>query len=363
MKLALGGGGSGGHVFPALAVAQSLRACTQENVDLLYLGRADGVEATLARDAGLPFRDVSARPIRDRNIVAKLWSLGAVALGVVDAARALYGFRADAVLVTGGFASVPVAIAGWLLRIPVILYQPDIEPGWAVRQIYRVATHVCLTHESSLAGAPRGKSVVTGYPLRAVFAEVDRPMARAHFDLNGSPAVLVAGAVQGARRINDTLATDLTGWIETAQVIHVTGPGDYRRMSQLREALPPTLQHRYRPFEYLGDDFPVALAAADLAVSRAGASVLGEYPATGLAAILVPLPMAGGHQLANARVLAAAGAAVVVEDAATPAELLPAVREILADAERLDEMRRQSAAAAQPNAARNIARVIWEARR
>lgn len=363
MRLALGGGGSGGHVFPGLAVADSLRACAQEDVELLYLGRASGIEATLARDAGIPFRDVSARPIRDRNILAKLWSLGAMSWGVLDAARALRSFRADAVLVTGGFASVPVAVAARLLRLPVVLYQPDIEPGWAVRQLYRFATHVCVTHESSLARAPKGKTVVTGYPLRSVFGEVDRPMARARFHLNGSPTVLVAGAVQGARRINDALAADLGEWVQDTQVIHVTGPADFRRMSALRDALPDNVQHRYQPFEYMGDDFPVALAAADLAVSRAGASVLGEYPATGLAAILVPLPMAGAHQRANAEMLAQAGAAVVMEDAEASESLLPAVREILRDSERLQEMRGQAAAMARPDAARGIARVIWEARK
>ena len=363
MRLALGGGGSGGHVFPALAVAQSLRACAQEDVELLYLGRADGVEATITRDAGIPFRDVSARPIRDRNVLAKLWSLGAMSWGVWDAARALRRFRADVVLVTGGFASVPVAVAARLLRIPVVLYQPDIVPGWAVRQLYRFATRVCLTHESSLARAPQGKTVVTGYPLRAIFDEVDRPMARARFHLNGSPTVLVAGAVQGARRINNALADDLPAWVEAMQVIHVTGPHDFRRLSALRETLPENVRHRYQPFEYMGDDFPVALAAADLAVSRSGASVLGEYPASSLAAILVPLPIAGGHQRANAEMLAAAGAAVVMEDAETPNALLPAVRELVRDSERLQSMRDRAAAVAQPDAARNIARVIWEARK
>lgn len=363
MRLALGGGGSGGHVFPALSIAQSLKACAAESVELLYLGRADAVEATLARDAGVPFRDVTSRPLRDRNPVAKLWSAGAMTWGVWDATRALRRFRADAVLVTGGFASVPVGVAAWLLRIPLILYQPDIEPGWAVRYLYRFATRVCVTHESSLPGAPSGKTIVTGYPLRPIFEDLDRPMARARFHLNGSPTVLVAGAVQGARRINDTLAADLEGWIEFAQVLHVTGPNDFHRMQKLREALPQNLQHRYKPFEYMGDEFPVALAASDLAVSRSGASVLGEYPAAGLAAVLVPLPIAGGHQRANAEVLEAAGAAVVMEDADASTDLTPAVREIVEDAERLAEMRRRAADAAQPEAARNIARVIWEARK
>jgi UDP-N-acetylglucosamine--N-acetylmuramyl-(pentapeptide) pyrophosphoryl-undecaprenol N-acetylglucosamine transferase len=373
MRLALGGGGSGGHVFPALAVAQALRACATEPVELLYLGRADGVEATLARDAGIPFRDVTARPLRDRHLFATHWSAGAMAGGVADAARALRAFKADAVLLTGGFASVPVGIAAWLLRKPVILYQPDIVPGWAVRTLYRFATRVCVTHASSVAEAsgdsapgakaPSAKTTVTGYPLRSVFNDLDRPMARARFHLNGTPTVLVAGAVQGARRINDAVAADLRHWVDFAQIIHVTGPADYRRMQGLRAALPENLQHRYQPFEYMGDDFPTALAASDIAVSRAGASVLGEYPATSLASVLVPLPMAGGHQFANARMLEAAGAAVVMNEADAPDSLLGTVREILQDADRLADMRRHATDAGSPDGARRIAKVIWEARK
>ena len=204
--------------------------------------------------------------------------------------------------------------------------------------------------------------MVTGYPLRPVFADLDRPMARARFNLNGSPTVLVAGAVQGARRINDALAADLPHWIDFAQIIHVTGPADYQRMQALRNALPANVQHRYLPFEYMGDDFPAALAASDIAVSRSGASVLGEYPATSLPAVLVPLPLAGGHQLANARMLEKAGAAVVMDDADAPQALLATVRAIVQDADRLAEMRRQASAAAAPDAARRIAKVIWEAR-
>jgi UDP-N-acetylglucosamine--N-acetylmuramyl-(pentapeptide) pyrophosphoryl-undecaprenol N-acetylglucosamine transferase len=363
MRLVLGGGGSGGHVFPAIAVAEALRACSPNDVEVLYLGRPQSVEAEIAREAELRFRSVSARAIRDRNALAKLWSAGSLIAGVWDAMRALRAFRADAVLVTGGFVSVPIGIAARLLRIPLVLYQPDVEPGWAVRSLYRFATRVCVTHESSLATAPRRKSVVTGYPLRAIFSDLDRPMARAHFHLNGTPAVLVAGAVQGARRINDTLATDLDRWIERAQVIHVTGPGDFPRMKALHDALPENMQHRYQVFEYLGDEFPVALAACDLAVSRAGASVLGEYPASGLPAILVPLPMAGGHQLANARTLEEAGAAIVMNDADAPAQLLPRVTELIAETSRLSAMRQQAMASARPDAARNIAKVLWEVRK
>ena len=363
MRIVLGGGGSGGHVFPALAVAEALRSGVAEEVEVLYLGRGDGVEATLARDAGIPFRDVSARAVRGRNLLAKLWSAGALLLGAWDALRAMRDFRPDVVFVTGGFASVPVAIAARLSRRPLVLYQPDIEPGWAVRALYRIATRVCLTHEASRARAPAGKSVVTGYPLRPLFTELDRPMARAHFNLNGTPALLVAGAVQGAQRINDALSTDLERWIETAQVIHVTGAGDFTRMQQRRETLPQDLRHRYQVYEYMGDEFPVALAACDLAVSRAGASVLGEYPAAGLPAVLVPLALAGGHQRANARELERAGAALVLEDAEAPTRLMTTAMGLLHDAPRLQEMRRQASAAAHPQAARTIAKVLWEVRR
>ncbi len=363
MKVLLGGGGSGGHVFPALAVAHTLREQIPEDLDVLYVGTETGVEAGLVREADVPFASVSARAIRGRNALSQLWSVLAIMQGVRDAVRIMRRYRPNTVLVTGGYASVPVGVAAKLTGTPLVLFQPDVEPGWAVRLLAHLATRVCVTDARSLQRAPGRKSIATGYPLRRVFDDLDRPMARARFQLNGGPAVLIAGAVQGARRINESVDRHLEEWLAAAQIVHVTGPADVRRMRERREALPPALQSRYQVFEYLGDELPIAMAACDLAVSRAGASVLGEYPAAQLPAVLVPLPAAGGHQQRNAEVLENSGAAVIVDDRDVPAQLLPVALGLLQDADRLRGMRRQAAAKARPDASRKIAEVMWEVRR
>ena len=363
MRVLLGGGGSGGHVFPALAVASRLREQISEDLDVLYVGTEQGVEAGLAREANVPFASVSARPVRGRNAVSQVWSVLAILQGVRDAVQIIRRYRPNSALVTGGYVSVPVGIAAKLTRTPLVLFQPDIEPGWAVRLLAHLATRVCVTDARSLQRAPGRKSTATGYPLRPVFDDLDRPMARARFQFNGGPAVLIAGAVQGARRINDCIDRDLEAWLEVAQVIHVTGPVDAQRMRARRDALPTVLQSRYQVFEYLGNELPIAMAACDLAVSRAGASVLGEYPAAQLPAVLVPLPAAGGHQRRNAEVLENSGAAVIVEDSDVPTQLLPVAQELLRDTNRLESMRRQAAAKARPDATRKIAEVVWEVRR
>ncbi len=363
MRLLLGGGGSGGHVFPALAVASALKEGISESLDLLFVGTDTGMEAGLAREAGVPYRAVASRPLRGRLPFSQAWSALTIVAGVWEALRITRRFRPNVIFVTGGHVSVPIGIAAALTRRPLVLFQPDVDPGWATRLLVPIATRVCATDAGSLRRLPARKSVATGYPLRPIFYDLDRPMARARFQLNGSPAILVAGAVQGARRINDAIDRDLERWLALAQILHVTGPLDARRMNERREALPAALQHRYQVYEYLGDDLPVAMAACDLAVSRAGASVLGEYPAAKLPAILVPLPSAGAHQRDNAAVLERAGAALIVEDTELPQRLLSTATALLADRAGLEKMRDNAAAIAHPDAARRIAQVLWEVRR
>ncbi len=363
MRLLLGGGGTGGHIFPALAVTRALEDHISTDLDVLFVGTATGIEAEIVPDAGFAFKGVAARGMRGRNAVSMAWSLGTTAAGVWDATQILRRFRPSVVLVTGGFASVPVGIAAWLLRVPLVVFQPDIEPGWANRVLSRLATRICVSDAQSIQRLPARRTVATGYPLRPVFREIDRPMARARFGLNGSPAILVTGAVRGARQINRAIEADLDRWIDIAQVIHVTGEQDARRLQARRNALPEEKRHRYLPFEYLGDELPMAMAACDLAISRAGASVLAEYPAAGLASVLVPLPGAGGHQRHNAQVLADAGAAVIVQDQAVRPQLLNTASQVLANPERLSEMRRSASARARLDSADRIAEVLWEVRR
>ena len=359
INVLLAGGGSGGHVFPALAVASALERLAPEPPRFLYAGAADGVESDLAAAAGISFAPIAARSIRGRNPASQLVSAGTAALGVFDALGAVRRFDPDVVFLTGGYVSAPVGVAAWLSRRPIVLFQPDVAPGWALRMLAPLARRVCVAHESSRRryGA---RGVVSGYPLREGFLGLDQPLARAHFQLNGAPALLVTGAVRGAQRINSAIAERLPEWLEAAQLIHISGEAEYARLNSLRGQLEPRLASRYRLYPYLAEEMPLAMAACDLAISRAGASVIGEYPAAGLPAVLVPLGEAGGHQRLNAEALQQAGAALIVENERVERDLFGAAAEILADSARLRAMRSRALGLRRLDGAETIAQVLLE---
>ncbi len=361
LRVLLSGGGSGGHVFPAFAVADALRQLCREqdnSVEFCFAGTADGVESELAVEADLPYSTIAARALRGRNFLSKLLSLGATATGVLDAFALMLRYRPHVVFLTGGYVSAPVGIAAWLARRPIVLLQPDIEPGWTLKALAPLASRICVTHQRSSDPHRQSKAVVTGYPLRAGFEDLDKPMARAHFQLNGGPALLVTGAVRGARRINDCIAEHLEHWLSQTQLIHITGRNDFDRLYRLRAKLPPKLQSRYRLYTYMSEEMPLAMAACDLAVSRAGASVMGEYPAAGLPAILAPIGEAGGHQRYNADLLADAGGAVVLDNERITDELFDVTTGLLADRDRLQAMQQAMLKLRRVDAARRIAEVI-----
>ena len=361
LRVLLSGGGSGGHVFPAFAVADALRGLRREaggSVEFRFAGTADGVESELAVEADLPYSTIAARALRGRNLFSKLLSLGATATGVFDALALMLRYRPHVVFLTGGYVSAPVGVAAWLARRPIVLLQPDIEPGWTLRALAPLATMVCVTHQRSTERYQPGKAVVTGYPLRSGFEELDKPLARAHFQLNGGPALLVTGAVRGAQRINDCIADRLEQWLTQTQLIHISGFNDFDRLDQLRANLPPKLRSRYRLYAYMSEEMPIAMAACDLVVSRAGASVMGEYPAAGLPAVLAPIGEAGGHQRYNANLLADSGGAVVLENERVAEDLFDLTTGLLADRDRLQSMREAMLKLRRVEAARRIAEVI-----
>ena len=361
VRILLSGGGSGGHVFPAFAVADALRDLVAEHgdtVEFRFAGTADGIESELAVEADLPYSTIAARALRGRNLLSKCISLGATATGVFDALMLMLRYRPHVAFLTGGYVSAPVGIAAWLTRRPIVLLQPDIEPGWTLRSLAPLANKICVTHQRSTERYRDGLAVVTGYPVRSGFENLDKPLARAHFQLNGGPALLVTGAVRGAQRINDAIADRLDQWLSRTQLIHVSGLNDFDRLSGMREQLPAKLQSRYRLYPYMSEEMPLAMAACDLAVSRAGASVMGEYPAAALPAVLAPLGEAGGHQRYNAQLLADAGGAVVIDNECVRNDLFDLTTALLADQARLRSMREAMIGLRRTNAARRIAEVI-----
>ncbi len=362
MRLALCGGGTGGHVYPALSIAGALERELPpgEKLDVLYIGSPGGAEAEIVERAGLPLRTIAAAPIRGRmpwEMAANAAKMGA---GVSQARTLLREFMPHAVLSTGGYASFPVALAARSRKIPMAIYLPDLYPGWAVRAIAKLAQKIAVTAAESLRKLPAAKGVVTGYPVREDFWKADRAGGRKRLGLDPEEKVLfVTGASQGAHSINQAIASDLAGLLELCEVVHLCGHADEPWLSEIRAGLPDDLSGRYHLFAYLHDDTPWAMAAADLAICRSGASVMGELPAVGLPSVLVPYPYAGGHQRINARYMESHGAAVILDDGDLDG-MLPLVGQLLHDEGRLRAMRGAARRLARPDAASRIAAILLD---
>jgi UDP-N-acetylglucosamine--N-acetylmuramyl-(pentapeptide) pyrophosphoryl-undecaprenol N-acetylglucosamine transferase len=357
VRVIFAGGGTGGHVYPGLAVAQTLRRL-RPDAQPLYAGTGDAEEARIVRAAGLRYTGVRSAGIRARSPLRAARGAALMALGVAQALRLILRFRPRAIFATGGYGTVPIAIAAAARRTPLVLFLPDVYPGWAVRFTARLATRLATTAEPALEFLPDEKTTVTGYPVRPEFFEIDRMQARPRVGLPpGVPVLLVTGASSGAVSLNSSFARHLPQFTTMAYVVHLTGRRDEARMLAYRERLRPAQQAHYRVMGYT-DDMAALMASADLAISRAGASTLGELPAVGLPAVLVPLDLS--DQERNARFLESQGAAVVVRNDEDPARLLQEVQSLLSETERLAGMRRAMTALARPDAARDLARLLIE---
>jgi UDP-N-acetylglucosamine--N-acetylmuramyl-(pentapeptide) pyrophosphoryl-undecaprenol N-acetylglucosamine transferase len=356
MRLLLTGGGTAGHVYPVLSVVEAVRA-QQPDPHLVWVGSHSGIEGDIIRRAGIPFRGIGLRGgVRGVGPLAAVRGALGVVAGTMQALRVIRAERPDVIMATGGYVSVPAVLAGWLLRVPSLIYLPDMEPGWAVKFLAPMSRRIAVTTEDSRKFFAAKKVFVSGYPVRAAFFGQDRKAAREAFGLDPDlRTILVVGGSRGSHNINVALTGTLVHLLLGYQIIHISGQIDIGAMRQVRDDLPSELKRRYKPYGFLNDDMAKAYAAADLVVSRAGASVLGEIPAAGVAAILVPY--AGGHrdQAQNAAFLAAQGAASVIDDAALSPTLLEEEINEITEPARLATMRQAAAAVARPDAASIIA--------
>lgn len=355
LRLWISGGGTAGHVYPGLTVLAASSSASRKPVDATWVGSHRGMEARLAREAGVPFTAVRAAPIVGVPWWRLPWNALQIAAGTIQAWRKLRRGRPDAVLVTGGYVSIPVALAARMAGVPLAVFLPDVEPGRAVSVVARLAQRILTSRPESAAYLNR-EVVVTGYPVRPEVRSARRDDARRALGLPQEATVVLAfGGSQGARVINRAVIDAAGDLLERAHIVHLTGRLDLAQV-QARRAQLGAAGDRWHVHEYLGGtDMALALAAADLVISRAGASILGEYPATGLPALLVPLGIAGGHQNANAHVLEEAGAALVIPNDRLDGHcLLSAVSELLDNPARLRAMAEASRKLDTPGAAERI---------
>jgi len=338
-------------VYPALTVTERV----SDDTDILWVGSEGGMEAELVARANLPYRGIRAAGVHGVSLrqlpgnLVKLWQ------GYKQSKQILKEYKPDVIMFTGGYLAIPMALAG--LTIRTLLFVPDIEPGLALKTLARFSDKIAVSVEDSRRFFTKKEKVeVTGYPLRQDLMKWTKADALAYFGFSSEkPVILFTGGSSGARSINKAVITILKDLLKHYQVIHLTGHLDWETVRAATSNLPQT----YQAFPYL-HEMGAAYAAADLVVSRAGASVLGEYPFFGLPAILVPYPYAWRYQKVNADYLVEREAAILLEDQYLQTQLFAQVEMLVQDKARLQHMQRSMKALSQPQAAERIAHLLYE---
>jgi UDP-N-acetylglucosamine--N-acetylmuramyl-(pentapeptide) pyrophosphoryl-undecaprenol N-acetylglucosamine transferase len=348
-RILLAGGGSGGSATPVLAVAQALRQL-DPGVRFLYVGTHDGPEATLAATQGLPFAAVSSGKLRRYWDARNLSDPFRVLLGIAESYRLVHRFRPTAAFAAGGFAAVPPMVAARLAGAYTVIHQQDVVPGLANRLLVPLATQITMSLGSSAAHFPRGRTTVTGNPVRAEILNAQPSLAIERLELDPSVPLLVAtGGGTGALGLNRLVAAATPLLVERMQVVHLTGRG--------RGAPTRTDSPRYHAIEFLVEEMPHVLAQATIVVTRAGMGTLTELAALRKPSVVVPLP--DSHQWANAQAFARLGAVEVADQAALTGDVLAArVLSLLEDEPRRIHLGHTLAASMPRDAAERIADIL-----
>ena len=340
-----------------------------DELSVLWVGGERGMEADLVKREAIPFQTIPAAGVHGVGLRALPGNLLSLAKGIQASRRILRRYQPDVLFFTGGYVAVPMALAN---RLPMkqgkrprsLVYVPDIEPGLAIKVAARFADHVAVSVDESRGYfAHRPAVTTTGYPLRSGLKSLDRAQARRALGLRtDEPVFLVLGGSKGARSINRALFSALPDLLPEMQVLHISGQLDWPEVEQERLALEDmigtALAARYHPYPYLYEEMGAALASADLALSRAGASTLGELPLFSLPAILVPYPYAWRYQKVNAEYLVQHGAAVLLRDDELAEQMVKVVHSLMSDLDRRREMQQAMSRIAQPQAAQKVAELL-----
>ncbi|MGQ9498029.1 MAG: undecaprenyldiphospho-muramoylpentapeptide beta-N-acetylglucosaminyltransferase [Desulfotomaculales bacterium] len=363
MRFIISGGGTGGHIYPALAIADGLRS-RHPTAEILYAGTTNGLEYDLVRRAGYRFYAVSAAGLQRRIAAGNLVAMWRAARGFAEAWVLVSRFKPDVVVGTGGYVCGPVVLAAVCQRVPTLIHEQNAFPGLTNRILSRFASCTALTFADAIRYLPRKARVrVTGLPVRPEVLGARREEARACYGLGDIFTVVSFGGSRGARTINKAM-------VEVCRVLkddpavrlyHATGRAQYdaflEAIKDARVSLAGAPNIKVEPYFY---DIARLLAAADLVVSRAGASTIAEITALGRPSILVPYPFAtGNHQEYNARALVRRGAAVLLPDRELTGDvLLRLIEELRQDVERRQRMAQAARALGKPDALERLLGII-----
>jgi UDP-N-acetylglucosamine--N-acetylmuramyl-(pentapeptide) pyrophosphoryl-undecaprenol N-acetylglucosamine transferase len=378
LRILVTGGGSSGHISPALAIIQAIKELaaqpdTDWTPEFLYVGGRRGLEKDQVTAAGIKFVGIETGKLRRYLSLENLTDQFRLPIGLFQSLAIVRRFRPDAVLSTGGYVAVPPVVAAALRRVPVIIHEQTVQIGLANRITSRFATRIALSFPSALdelAPRLRAKAEVFGNPVRGVIFNGDRDEAVriCGFDPadNDLPAVYVTGGSQGARVINRAVEAALPNLLTFCRIVHQCGrqpagdEQDYDRLQARVAALPAALQRRYYVTRFVAEEIKHVFALADVVVGRAGAGTVTEICTLGKPAIYVPLvPTGGDEQNRNARMCVDAGAATIIPQAEIDGErLVSDLRSLLADRQQLNNMGATALTLARPHAARELAEAV-----
>jgi UDP-N-acetylglucosamine--N-acetylmuramyl-(pentapeptide) pyrophosphoryl-undecaprenol N-acetylglucosamine transferase len=348
MRVILAGGGTGGHVIPALAIAQELKNAFSAQV--LFVGTARGIENRLVPAAGFPLQLIQVGALNQVSLATRLKTAIGLPGAVWESRRMLAEFQPDVVIGVGGYASGPAMLAAIMKGTPTLAFEPNVVPGFANRAVARWVSAAAVHFEETAEYF--GNAEITGVPVRKAFFEI-----AGQRDESGPPTLLVFGGSQGAHAINQAVIQclpELVAQVPEIHIIHQTGERDYNDARAAYEQAKVSAE-----VQAFTNDMPGVFARADLLLCRSGASTVAEITAAGKPAIFVPFPRAADdHQRVNAQALERAGAAVVLEETQLDQVwLVETVSTLLGDRPRLRAMSQAARALAHPNAARDIARM------
>ncbi len=359
MRLVLVGGGTAGHIFPTIAVARQLSALSGPAVELRVVCGSRDLDCLLYRDVDLDVVPLPARGIVGVDWWRLPWRGWLLIQSLLLVWREFSRRRPDAVVASGGYVSAPVLLVSWLRRIPAVIFSGDAALGWATRVMAPLASVATIAFEEARGQIWRTPVEMVGYPIRSAFSSPDATTGRTALGVpETDPLILVMGGSQGSHVINEALRADLSCLLEKAQIVHVSGQRDYQALAAARDQLPASQRGRYRLHDFIHSGFANLLAAADVVVSRAGATSVAELSAVGAPAVLIPGQFGAGHQVATATAMATAGAAVMLSESDLKSgHLGRTLLNLLNDRSRLVRLSEATRSRGRPRAARQIAQI------
>ena len=355
----IAGGGTGGHIYPAIAIARAWQE-RDPSRRVVFVGTEKGLEKTIVPKAGFPLEFVSVGGLKGKGGLDLVRNLARLPVGFVQAWRVVGRYQPSIVLGVGGYSSGPVLAAAAMRGIPTMIHEQNAYPGLTNRMLAKIVRAVAVAFSDALPRLKRADGVVTGNPIRREFFDAQRPASQP----GAKKRLLIFGGSQGSRILNDTMTGALLFMArlkDQVEIVHQTGPNELEKVKKAYQSSPFP---QTRVVAYL-DPIVGEIAAADVVVSRAGAMTIGELAAIGRAAVLVPFAAAtNNHQELNARVVEAAGGAVVItEKDLTPERLAAVVTEIISDPQRATRMGEASRTLAAPDASQKIVDFIEKIQR